>query len=260
MLKKRLISTLIGLPLVFISIIMGGIYLKIFLLAISILGLYEFYNVSTKLNLKPIKYVGLSSVFLLYVTNKFINTENAIIMATMIIFIIPLLINKYNIKDTSITIAGIIYILFFSYIGKIRDLHNGDLLVWYIFIISWLTDTFAYFVGKYFGKNKLCPLISPNKTIEGAIGGLLGSLIGCSAFTLIFVERLGFNIIFIILLSVFGSIVAQTGDLFASSVKRNCQIKDYGNIIPGHGGILDRFDSILFVAPYIYFVFLYAHI
>ncbi|HSH36827.1 phosphatidate cytidylyltransferase, partial [Schnuerera sp.] len=119
-----------------------------------------------------------------------------------------------------------------------------------IFIIAWGTDTFAYLTGSLFGKNKLCPKLSPKKTVEGSIGGIIGSII----LTLIFVKYYGlFPIWKFFLLAFLGSIIAQLGDLNASKIKRVTGIKDYGFIMPGHGGILDRFDSILFTAPFVYY-------
>ncbi|HHV73442.1 MAG TPA: phosphatidate cytidylyltransferase [Thermoanaerobacterium sp.] len=259
MLKKRISSTIIGLPLVFIALIAGGWYLRIFLATVSFMGLNEFYTVFKNIDIKPINYIGYMAILFFYVLGYSCNTMDVIILIAIIIFTVPILQRKYNLEDTSITMAGVIYIIFFSYIWKIRDINNGYLLVWLIFIISWLTDTFAYFVGKRMGKRKLCPTISPNKTWEGSLGGITGSLIGCLIFAYLFKEKLQINIFYIIALSITGSVVAQIGDLFASLIKRNCNTKDFSKIIPGHGGVLDRFDSILFVSPYIYIFFNYVY-
>ena len=116
-----------------------------------------------------------------------------------------------------------------------------------------MTDTFAYFVGRRFGRHKLMPKTSPKKTIEGSLGGIAGSIIACIIFGLIFKLPIGVMVI----ISLFGSIIAQMGDLIASAIKRYVDIKDYGKIIPGHGGVLDRFDSVLLVAPYVYFLLIY---
>ena len=124
--------------------------------------------------------------------------------------------------------------------------------IWLIYIISWGTDTFAYLVGVLFGKHKLCPNISPKKTIEGAIGGILGSVILLNIFNIYIFK---YNPIFINLVAIFSSIIAQIGDLFASKIKREANIKDFGNLISGHGGVLDRFDSIVFLTPVIYVIF-----
>ena len=127
---------------------------------------------------------------------------------------------------------------------------KGHIYVWLIFIIAFITDIFAYFAGYLFGKHKLIPKVSPKKTIEGSIGGILGSTLVCLGFGYYF----NLNLTMIILLGFFGSIIAQMGDLFASSIKRYVGIKDYGKLIPGHGGVLDRFDSVILVAPFVYSV------
>lgn len=124
----------------------------------------------------------------------------------------------------------------------------GKIYVWLIFIIAFATDTCAYFAGYAFGKHKLIPKVSPKKTIEGSIGGILGSTLICLAFGYYF----NIDLKVIVILGFLGSIVAQVGDLFASSIKRYVGIKDYGKLIPGHGGILDRFDSVILVAPFVY--------
>ena len=124
----------------------------------------------------------------------------------------------------------------------------GKIYVWLIFIIAFATDTCAYFTGYAFGKHKLIPKVSPKKTIEGSIGGILGSTLICLAFGYYF----NIDLKVIVILGFLGSIVAQVGDLFASSIKRYVGIKDYGKLIPGHGGILDRFDSVILVAPFVY--------
>ena len=154
-----------------------------------------------------------------------------------------------------VTIIGLIYVSLF--LGHILLTSNLQLNVgiWLIFIIAWATDTFAYFTGYFLGKNKLCPTISPKKTVEGAIGGIIGSTVSCIVFSMYFIEA---NLIYVALLGSIGSVIAQMGDLFASKIKRYIGIKDFGNIMPGHGGILDRFDSIIFVAPIVYYFLFYA--
>jgi phosphatidate cytidylyltransferase len=160
---------------------------------------------------------------------------------------------KYNFVDIALTIFGFLYVaVFFSFIVFINNKNFGEYLVWIIFICSWGCDTFAYYSGRFFGKggkHKLCPKISPNKTIEGSIGGLIGSAVGSTVFGYV-ISQYGVPIplyhyfIMGIVCGVFG----QFGDLIASSIKRFVGAKDYSNLIPGHGGILDRFDSILLVS------------
>ncbi|MGB9678636.1 MAG: phosphatidate cytidylyltransferase [Thermoanaerobacteraceae bacterium] len=253
MLKTRIISAVVGLPLLFFVIIKGSMFLEFALILLSIFALNEFYNCCKNLDTHPVKIIGYISAILIYIFNNYITDFELISLLIIIIMPIMLFNKKYNIKDVSMTLIGILYIpVFFLYIMKIREMNHGIYLVWFVFIVSWFTDTFAYFTGVYFGKTKLIPSISPHKTIEGSIGGLLGSIIGSIIFLLIFPD-IKLSIYLTVILSLTGSIVAQTGDLVASAIKRNCHLKDYGNIIPGHGGILDRFDSIIFVSPFIYF-------
>jgi phosphatidate cytidylyltransferase len=136
----------------------------------------------------------------------------------------------------------------------INQKNYGNYLIWLVFISSWLCDTTAYYVGRYFGKNKLCPEVSPKKTIEGSIGGLLGSAVACTIFGVIAstnnVHIALYHYTFIGLLC---GVFCQFGDLVASSIKRFVKVKDYSNLIPGHGGVLDRFDSILFASVVVYY-------
>ena len=141
-----------------------------------------------------------------------------------------------------------------SFVYLARHYEGGIYLVWVIFISSWVSDTFAYLVGVMLGKHKLAPVLSPKKSIEGSVGGIVGAvLIGAvygsflnSAFG---VQYMGGILAFI---GGVGSVISQVGDLAASAIKRNHNIKDYGKLIPGHGGIMDRFDSVIFTAPIIY--------
>ena len=140
--------------------------------------------------------------------------------------------------------------LIFSMLRYIRNMEKGNLLVWLPFIVSWLTDTFAYFSGRFFGKTKLCEKISPKKTVEGAIGGVIGAVAGCVVFGI--VADTALPMFFLVPFGMSGSVLSQMGDLFASCIKREYGIKDFGNIMPGHGGVLDRFDSLLLTIPYTY--------
>lgn len=133
----------------------------------------------------------------------------------------------------------------------------GTYAVWMIFIASWICDTCAYFSGMALGKHKMAPVLSPKKTIEGAIGGVLGSALAGAVFCYFLVDaestRSSVGMVFAISCGI-GAIISQIGDLAASAIKRNHDIKDYGKCIPGHGGIMDRFDSVIFTAPMIYFL------
>ena len=166
---------------------------------------------------------------------------------------------KYTIVDVSLTIFGALYLaMLFPFISLIREMEMGNFLVWLIFISAWGTDTFAYFSGYFLGKNKLAPNLSPKKTIEGAVGGVIGAALLAFVYTWLYSTYYNGNmmeyIIIIPIITGFSSIIAQLGDLSASAIKRIFHVKDFGSILPGHGGILDRFDSVLFTAPFIYMV------
>ena len=143
----------------------------------------------------------------------------------------------------------------FGFIYQTRELKYGAYLVWMIFISSWICDTFAYLTGILIGKHKMTPKLSPKKSIEGAIGGVAGSALAGGLYGYFIVEKVvaeqEVTWIFVVL-SAAGAMISQVGDLAASAIKRNHEIKDYGHLIPGHGGIMDRFDSVIFTAPMIY--------
>ncbi len=166
---------------------------------------------------------------------------------------------KYHATQIAYCVFGFFYVpVLLSFIYLVRNLENGIFTVWLIYIVSWVCDTFAYLVGMAIGKHKLCPKLSPKKSIEGAIGGIVGSVLGGFLFSYFLLEdKIPGATIKIMIICAVGAIVSQTGDLAASAIKRNHDIKDYGRVIPGHGGILDRFDSVIFSAPMIYFLLVY---
>lgn len=250
----RILSALVAIPLLLTIVIKGGLLLKVAVLVVSILGLNEFYNAFRNINLYPIKYIGLVSIILIFLFTLKNTNANYIMLwffINMILVLFCSLRKKTDLNSSILTVFGIFYIVFFIYhVVFIANLTYNYQLIWLIFITAWATDTFAYFTGYLFGKKKLCPEISPKKTIEGAVGGVLGSILTCSLFMYYFNPQL---LIHGFLIGFSGSIVGQTGDLTASLFKRYVGIKDYGKIMPGHGGVLDRFDSILFTAPLVYY-------
>lgn len=252
---NRYLGALMIAPFI-IFILVGGLYLKGFTIVLSIYGLYEFYNALRQKDFKPIAIVGYILLILFYITNNNFETLMfLIIISTFILLCIPIIDLKYTFIDVSITLLGFIYVgLLFSFIPLVNIKDGGSYLVWLIFIGSWLSDTSAYYAGKYLGKRKLAPKLSPKKTIEGSIGGFLGSTLGCGIFGIMVSSSLPhIAIIHYFLIGALCGVMGQFGDLVASSVKRYVGIKDYSNLIPGHGGILDRFDSILFNATVVFY-------
>lgn len=256
--NNRYIGALIVAPFL-ILLFLGGVYLKYGVMILSLLGMHEFYKVIKEKNINAISSAGYLLCFIYYLTlDKDINYKLiffVLVITVFIIMCIPVLDTNYNFIDVSTTILVFLYVsIFFSFIVLVNTKVNGNYLVWIIFISSWLCDTSAYYAGKAFGKKKLCPAVSPKKTVEGSIGGILGSAIACGIFGFI-INSKGVEIPihhFFIIGIVCGGF-CQFGDLAASSIKRYVGVKDYSNLIPGHGGILDRFDSILFASVVVYY-------
>ena len=147
-----------------------------------------------------------------------------------------------------------------SYLYQVRAMGDGRYLAWLIFLSSWGCDTSAYCVGMLLGKHKLAPVLSPKKSVEGAVGGVAGAALLGFLFATVFggkMTELMYPRLACTLACAIAAVISQIGDLAASAIKRNHDIKDYGNLIPGHGGILDRFDSMLFTAPAIFFALLF---
>lgn len=239
-----------------IFVFLGGLPLKIFTIALSFCGLYEFYNALKTKNIRVMPIIGYLLLIIYYlVGNDFSIIFYIVVLSIVISLMVPIVNTNHSFVDVSITFLGFIYVvILFSFIPLVNEKSNGNYLVWLIFIGSWLSDTLAYYSGKYLGKKKLCPEVSPNKTIAGSIGGLIGSILGCGFFGVFFrVQITEVAIIHYFLIGALCGIMGQFGDLVASSIKRNVGIKDFGNIIPGHGGILDRFDSILFNGLVVYY-------
>lgn len=256
MLDKRVMSAIVAIPLLVLFTLCGGIIFKIGVAAITGIALYEYVHAYSESDNKAIVSILLIG-FIIDYTLIFTKGLNAclpvIFLVTIFSMAAPIFSRKYNVVSSAVTITGFIYIIcFFSFLILIRDHNHGSYLIWIVFIIAWCCDTFAYYTGKTFGRTKLCPSVSPKKTVEGSIGGILGSVLGLMIYAYI-TKKVDFEAYQLILLGITGSIVSQLGDLSASLIKRHMGIKDYGNIMPGHGGILDRFDSILFTAPIVYY-------
>ncbi len=258
----RIISSIIGLPILIALVLFGGIYLKIGILFVSLTGMYEFYKaVSGKI--MPIHFIGflMAVIYIFSLNTKLINVDYRLFLMPTILLLFALMVFQYgkvNIFDCAVTFTGFFYIAFMlSNIFLIKELENGQYYVWLVFICAFCSDIGAYFTGVTFGKHKLTPVLSPNKTWEGAIGGVVFTALMTALFVFVISKIYNFEInnlsvlIFFFIGSI-GSIFAQIGDLTASSIKRHVNIKDFGHIIPGHGGALDRFDSVLFTAPTIY--------
>lgn len=239
-----------------IFVFLGGIYLKGFVFLLSLMAMWEFYKALGNKEFKPLSIAGYALLIIYYlINNNFENMMYILVAATFILLIVPVIDLRYTFIDVALTILGFIYAgILFSTVYLVNAKTSGAFLVWLIFIGSWLSDTSAYYSGRLFGKHKLCPKVSPKKTIEGSLGGLVGATLFCGIFGII-VSRYTtvMPILHYFLIGAVCGIVGQFGDLVASSIKRYVGIKDYSNLIPGHGGILDRFDSIIFSGAAVFY-------
>lgn len=251
--KARIISGIFVVLLTVSAIYFGGIYYNIVFAIIGFMGLFEYLNVYSKKLPKPIWLLAFLNYILLItapiIFKTYDTTDIRIIVFSIVSMMCPLIyyhdLNKYDVMDMSYLLIGI-FVLGFGIISFIYIMNTTWKYVAYLLIVSTLTDTFAYLVGKNFGKHKLCITLSPNKTIEGSLGGSLVATIFGSLFYVL-VCNASDKILMVILITLLLSLVAQLGDLFFSSIKRTFKVKDFSDILPGHGGVLDRIDSILLV-------------
>ena len=257
MLGKRLVSTI-----VLVAVVVGTIFVESLLglavTAFAVFGLFEFFTMLEKKGISIYKYFGIvvGAMIPLSITFRFELTKSweLLFIVLMLLFLIIMQLKRREnsgvITDISTTLFGILYICwFFSFLIKIRYLNGGVGLLASVIIITKFADIGAYLIGSRFGKHPLLPRISPKKSIEGAIGGLGFGILG--AF--ICKPWLGFGFLQLLSVGVILSVLGQLGDLSESLIKRDCNVKDSGNSIPGIGGVLDLIDSLLFTAPAFYF-------
>lgn len=255
---KRTISALVALPILFFTVYKGGLLMDALALVISLIGLYEFYHCFKEIGISPFKVIGYVSTISVYACLVYDLGVTFLYMTFMLLLFMTMIFYVHRRTENSfyeavITVFGFTYItISLIHIPMLERLDAG-VIIWYPFILAFITDTCAYFSGKFFGKHKLIPDVSPNKTKEGSIGGVIGSTIVSIVFALLFDPTIVF---FAGIIGFVGSIFSQYGDLLASKIKRTVGIKDYGNIMPGHGGILDRFDSIIVTGPFVFYAYI----
>lgn len=267
---KRYLTTIVGLPVVFVIFVFSNNYvMDVALAIIAIFMMHEYLHCfkSTK-KANPtawISYVCCALIGLAHVIKEEIGFKLLVFMIPLIIFILSLEVilteGKKNIIDVMTTLFGILYIplslLFVSLIRGGTPALIHKIYCGLLFATSWGSDGLAYIIGCKFGKHKLTP-ISPKKSVEGAIAGVFGSIGFSLGFILI--VNLIFNLTIsywqILIISIILAIIGQVGDIAASAIKRYCGIKDFSNLLPGHGGLLDRCDSLLFITPFAYMLFL----
>lgn len=258
--KQRIISAIFGI-IVLVAVMLGGNV--VFDIAVVLISSMAIYEVISALGLKRSNAMIIISTLLplAVMITTHINREYifSVVYFFIAVYLLAMLFNhgRYTFNDVAKYIAvSVMITLSFIHISFVRAFDNGIICVFIVFIGSWITDTCAYFTGMAIGKHKLAPKISPKKTIEGSIGGIIGVTVILTAYTLICANiiNMNVNIYSILLTGLISGVFSQFGDLCASIIKRENNVKDFGNIMPGHGGVMDRFDSFLFVAPAVYYI------
>ena len=262
--KRALSGVVMMIALIFL-LHFGGWPLLLMTFGLSIVGEFEFYR-AIGIQKSVFAYIGyvFTAGYYLNLYTGVIDDFLLFMMLILIVFMILYVINhtKYQIKDVALAFFGVFYVpIMLSFIYRIR-MHgeHGLFFVWLIFIASWGTDTCAYCVGMLIGKHKMAPILSPKKSIEGAVGGVVGATLITLIYAFAmnnFINLSDKELIISAVVTIVGAVISMYGDLAASAIKRNYNIKDYGKLIPGHGGVLDRFDSVIFTAPLMYILVFY---
>ncbi len=261
---ERITSGLLGFPLVLIILLLGDKVLVDFALSIiAVLSMNEYFNAIKKVA-NPVKWLGYVSCFSIalihIVPQDYLNMIVTLSVPTILVILFAQVIAtdmKTNFRDIAYTFIGIFYVVFFiMFVAFIDGMKDGKILIWYAIFAAWGTDIFAFIFGRCFGKHKFSK-VSPKKSIEGCIGGTIGGVVLILIYTYIANTYWGVNYSYLFMfgVGVILSLIGQIGDFAASSIKRFVGIKDYSNLIPGHGGMLDRIDSLIFLAPFAYSLF-----
>jgi phosphatidate cytidylyltransferase len=261
MLKHRVITAIVGVPLVILAIWFGDPWFTLLIAAAALAGTYEFYKMTNFNRREPLLYLGLLWSLALVLSPHYwaLGVLPIVITAAMLISLICLLLRPLREKafrDWAWTIVGALYVgWMLSYWLNLRGLVDGQNWVYLAMLTTFANDTGAYFIGRARGKHKLASAISPSKTWEGAIGGLICAILAAIVIAMVLnlISPFTFKYWQIILLGFLVSLFAQLGDLVESLLKRSTGVKESGNLLPGHGGILDRFDSLIFVGAVVYY-------
>ena len=263
MFRTRLISGIVLVALAILLVTKGGVLLYCVTAAISLIGMFELYRVMGIEKKAPgiAGYLACLGYYgLVWFEGQHYVTLLAIAALMVLISIYVFTFPKYGTEQITVAFFGIFYLgIMLSYLYQVRAMADGKYLVWLIFLSSWGCDTCAYCAGMLLGKHKMAPKLSPKKSVEGGIGGIVGAALLGAIFAVAAnkITGAGVNPAQYAVICGVGGMISQIGDLAASAIKRNHDIKDYGKLIPGHGGILDRFDSVIFTAPIIYYLALF---
>ena len=260
MFKTRLLSGIVMVIILIATVGYGGNVLFGLLAVISLIGMSELYKVMEVHNklLGFVGYLAAVGYYALLFTNQMgMVTMLSIAFLVLVMMVYVFAYPQYRSEQVMTVFFGLFYVaMMLSYVYQTRMLADGAIIVWLIFLSSWGCDTCAYCVGMLIGKHKMAPKLSPKKSVEGGVGGVVGAAL-LGALYAVAMNKWGgasANALHYAIICGDGGMISQVGDLAASAIKRNHDIKDYGKLIPGHGGILDRFDSVIFTAPVIYYL------
>jgi phosphatidate cytidylyltransferase len=247
MLRSRLLVAVIGLPVGLAAIILGGYFLFALGLVLTVLGLHEYYNLLRPY--RPNLLVGYVAGLCVVICSFFLGSQGILIglMTLIVLTFFWSMVGKLGahfVGRMAMTALGVVWIAVgFAYLMLVRQLAHGQALAILVVACTVMADTFAYFVGRAIGQHRMAPVISPKKSIEGAVGGLVGAVV---AALIVRIYSPWMPTRDAVVIGLIVGVVGQWGDLFESAIKRDFRVKDSGSILPGHGGILDRFDSLLF--------------
>ncbi len=256
MLLKRVLSALVGIPLLLYFIYLGDIWYTLIVWLIAVIGLREYFQMM-RLSDKVLFFSGFVGLTALLAAVHLGSLETVLVVITLLFLWIALNLvfrfNRSTLEETSLFFWGIIYIG--GLLGYLVMLRQEFVFEFTVILIAavWLNDTFAYFVGNAWGKRKLMPAVSPAKSVEGSLGGLLGTILLSILLYFLIPDFYQLSLVLTVGLVFIIIIFAQIGDLVESALKRKLEVKDSGSFIPGHGGILDRFDSMMYAAPFAYY-------
>lgn len=257
--KERIFGGFFVALITLIALLSGGIVTTCILTVVSIIGVWEYLRIYS-LEKTLFAYADYLFTIVLYVL-IYIGRGNNILSLIILLLMVLLAIYvfsfpKYSDQDVTKVLFSYVYVsVLLSFVLMIRNMEYGLYLAFYLLIASWGNDVCAYFIGRAIGKHKMSPIVSPNKSVEGFVGGVVGAFIIGLLYAMVFPDMLPFTShLWGGVVSAVAAMTSVVGDLAASAIKRNNDIKDYSHLIPGHGGIIDRFDSVIYIAPILYWL------
>lgn len=258
-LLTRWLTGLILAPVLVLIIVFGSKEIFAALVILSILGgVWEYNHMVFGNGFVKEKIEGLILAVIIPLVVLLGNSQHLLtvlafsVLIVFIIFILSIKESNFDVLSVAKVILGMMYIPFLmSYFISLRMMDKGKEWIFFVLFLAFIGDIVALYVGKYFGKHKLSPIVSPGKTVEGLAGLVLGSISACLIFSYYFLPEIPLT--HIVILAFSGSIIGQLGDICESAIKRNYGLKDASSLLPGHGGILDRLDCLIFIAPFVYY-------